>query len=183
MATDYHNADLDALMQARGDKFDEICSLLAAASGEDPDPNNQHDARKINQIIEEAEQLLKCTTVRGNWGAETTTKLQRLVDEHNEINKHIPRCAIAACEELTKRGVLVDSGKRDPERGEIMWTPAPDVRAELVKRGAWVDSGKRDLQTGEIIWAPNPNFTEEQLEALAEAICSDCTAGARRDRY
>jgi hypothetical protein len=85
------NDDLEALKQTRDAKFDEICSLLAFAYGEDPDPDNLSDARKINQIVEEAEQLLKRTTVLGNWGVVTKTKLQRLVAEHHETSKHISR--------------------------------------------------------------------------------------------
>jgi hypothetical protein len=67
--------------------------------------------------------------------------------------------------------VLVDSGKRDPQRGEIMWTFNPIIREELVKRGVWVDSGRRDPQTGEIIWTPDPSLTEEQLDALIKDYC------------
>jgi hypothetical protein len=95
--------------------------------------------------------------------------LQRLVAEHNELSKRISRQIKATREELTKRGVLVDSGKR--ANSEIMWTFSPTIREELIKRGAWVDSGKRDPQTGEIIWTPNPNLTEEQQEALIKDYC------------
>jgi hypothetical protein len=103
------NDDLEALKQTRDAKFDEICSLLAFAYGQDPDPDNLSDVRKVNQIIEAAEQLLKRTTVRGNWDAGTKTKLQRLVAEHHQISKHISRRIRTAHEALVERGVLVDS--------------------------------------------------------------------------
>ena len=164
------NDDIETLRHTREDKFDEICSTIAFAYGAAPDPKNIYDVRKVDQIIKAAEKMLKRTTVRGNWDRETKTKLQRLVTEHNELSKRISREIKVAREELTKRGVLVDSGKRDPQRGEIMWTFNPTIREELVKRGAWVDSGKRDPQTGEIIWTPNPNLTEEQLEALIKDL-------------
>src|SRR5262249_27730708 len=90
------------------------------------------------------------------------------VAEHHEISKHMSRRIRAAREELTKRGVLVDSGKR--ANGEIMWTLSPTVREELIKRGALVDSGKRDPQNGKIIWTPNPNLTEEQQETLIKRL-------------
>src|SRR5262245_38195824 len=102
MATDYYNDDLETLRQTREDKFDEICSAIAFAYGEDPDPNSISDVRKVDQIIKAAEKLLKRTTVRGNWDVETKTKLQRLVAEHHELSKRISRRIKDVCEELTK---------------------------------------------------------------------------------
>jgi hypothetical protein len=138
------NDELEALKQTRDAKFDEICSLLAFAYGEDPDPDNLSDARKINQIIEEAEKLLKRPTVLGNWDVVTKTKLQRLVAEHHEISKHISRRIRAASEELVKRGVLVDSGKRHPRNGEIIWTLNPNLtekqRQALVEEADEIDN-------------------------------------------
>jgi hypothetical protein len=137
MATDYHNDDLETLKQAPVAKFDEICATIAFAYGEDPDPNNLYDVRKVDQIIKAAEKMLKRTTVRGNWDVETKTKLQRLVTEHNELSKRISRQIKATREELTKRGVLVNSGKRHPRNGEIMWTLNPNITEE--QRQALVD--------------------------------------------
>jgi hypothetical protein len=125
---DYHNDDLETLKQTRTAKFDEICATIASAYGEDPDPDNLFDVRKVDQIIKAAEKSIKRRTVRGNWDLETKTKLQRLVAEHNELSKRISRCIKIAREDLTKRGMLVDSGKRDPQRGEIMWTFNPTIR-------------------------------------------------------
>jgi hypothetical protein len=115
---DLANDDLDTLKQTREAKFDEIYSTIAFAYGGHPDPNNISDVRKVNRIVKEAEKLLKRTTVHGNWDAETKIKLERLVAEHHEIGEQISRHIRAAREELTKRGVLVDSGKRN--RGEIV---------------------------------------------------------------
>jgi uncharacterized protein YdcH (DUF465 family) len=101
MAIDYYNDDLETLKQTRVAKFDKICSTIASAYGEDPDPDNLYDVRKLDQIIKAAEKLLKRTTVRGNWDLETKTKLQRLVAEHNELSKRISRQIKVAREELT----------------------------------------------------------------------------------
>jgi hypothetical protein len=135
MAADYHNDDLETLKQTRTAKFDEICSTIAFAYGAAPDPNSISDVRKVDQIIKAAEKLLKRTTVRGNWDVETKKKLQRLVAEHHELSKRISCQIKAAREELTKRGVLVDSGKR--QNGEIMWTLNPNITEE--QRQALVD--------------------------------------------
>jgi hypothetical protein len=72
--------------------------------------------------------------VLGNWDVVTKTKLQRLVAEHHQISKHISR--------LVQRGVLVDSGKRHPQNGEIMWTLNPNLTEE--QRQASVEADEID---------------------------------------
>jgi hypothetical protein len=80
--------------------------------------------------------------VLGNWDVVTKTKLQRLVAEHHQISKHISRRIRTAYEALVERGVLVDSGKRHPQNGEIMWTLNPNLTEE--RRQALVEADEID---------------------------------------
>ena len=134
---------IEALGQAYEAKFDEICDLLASQHGISTDPAELFDVQQVAQIIEEAEKLVE------DWDKAKTddpslkpkTELQHLLDEYYEIGASKKRRIRAAREDLTKRGVIIDSGEK-------RMNP---------RTGGW-----------ETVWKLNPNLTEEQQIALTE---------------
>jgi hypothetical protein len=87
---------LAALYCAHELKFAEICAALAIAHGADPE--NIFGTLAVDQIIEEAEELVENWrfAARGSRDLETKTKLQRLLAEHHKIGLRIDR--IEECE-------------------------------------------------------------------------------------
>jgi hypothetical protein len=85
------NAELTALRAAYTAKFDEICAVVAAHYGYDPNPAKLSDTQR-EQIADEVEELTENWDMAislDDWDLEPKTELQRLLAEHHEIDERI----------------------------------------------------------------------------------------------